>query len=143
MSRRYAGAMMSSPMTKGYWSQRKKVTEGFTLMEVMIAMAILAIILVAAFQSQSQSLSMAGRSRFLTTASLLAQSRMAEIEMVGIENLTINSGDFGAEYPDYTWRVEIADTPADILKKVTVRVINGQLIANNDYTLVYYTLVKK
>jgi general secretion pathway protein I len=135
--------MKSSPMTKGYWPQRKKVAGGFTLMEVMIAMAILAIVLVAVFQSQSQSLSMAGRSRFLTSASLLAQSRMAEVEMAGIENLTITSGDFGNEYPDYTWRIEIGDTPVDLLKKVTVRVINGQLIANNDYTLVYYALVKK
>ena len=47
---------------------------GFTLLEVMIAMAILAITLVAVYQSQSQSISMAGNSRFLTTASLLAQS---------------------------------------------------------------------
>jgi general secretion pathway protein I len=112
-------------------------------MEVMIAMAILAIMLVAVFQSQSQSLSMAGRSRFLTTASLLAQNCMAETEMAGIENLTITSGDFGDEYPDYSWHIEIADTPADIMKKVTVRVKNGQLIANNDYTLVYYALMKK
>ena len=53
---------------------------GFTLLEVMIAMAILAIALVAVYQSQSQSISMAGDSRFLTTASLLAQARMAEID---------------------------------------------------------------
>ena len=41
---------------------------GFTLMEVMIAMAILAITLVTVYQSQSQSISMASNARFLTTA---------------------------------------------------------------------------
>ena len=49
-------------------------------MEVMLAMAILAIALVSVFQSQSQSISMAADSRFLTTAALLAQSKMAEVE---------------------------------------------------------------
>jgi type II secretion system protein I len=123
------------------WGRKRHA--GFTLLEVMMAMAILAIVLVAVFQSQSQSLSMSGRSRFLTTASLLAQSRMTEAELLGIENVTTNSGDFGDEYPDYTWRIEIADTRADIMKKVTVRVTNSQLVTNNDYILIYYALLKK
>ncbi|MCD6153076.1 MAG: hypothetical protein J7J07_04110 [Syntrophobacterales bacterium] len=41
-------------------------------------MTILAIALVAVFQSQSQSISMAGQARFATTAFLLAQSKVAE-----------------------------------------------------------------
>ena len=49
-----------------------------TLLEVMLAMTILAIALVAVFQSQSQSISMAGQARFATTPFLLAQSKMAE-----------------------------------------------------------------
>ena len=57
-----------------------KKKAGFTLLEVMVAMSILAMALVAVFHMQSQSISMAGESRFLTTASLLAQSKMAEIE---------------------------------------------------------------
>jgi len=108
-----------------------------------MAMAIMAIVLVAVFQSQSQSLSMATNSRFLTTASLLAQSRMAEAELVGLENLTVMSGDFGDEHPDYTWRIEITDTLVDILKKVTVKVTNNNLLMNNNYILVYYALLKK
>ena len=55
---------------------------GFTLLEVMIAMAILATTLVVVFQSQSQSISTTGIARFQTTASLLAQSKIAEIEAV-------------------------------------------------------------
>ena len=109
-------------------------------MEVMIAMAILAIVLVAAFQSQSQALSMTGRSRFLTTAPLLAQHRMVAAELAGIENQLTATGDFGDEYPDYVWRLEVMDTPIDPMKKITVRVINRRLVTNNEYILEYYAL---
>ena len=116
--------------------------DGFTLMEVMLAMAILAIVLVVAFQSQSQSLSMSGRSRFLTTASLLAQSRMAELEFTGLDNLMITTGNFGDAYPDYSWKIEVADTAFELMKKVTVRVINNSLYTNNQYIIEYYTVLR-
>jgi len=73
---------------------------GFTLLEVMIAMAILAITLVVVFQSQSQSISMAGQARFETTAALLAQDKMAEIEAADPENIASDTGGFGDDFPD-------------------------------------------
>lgn len=130
-------------MVKENCTRQHGCDNGFTLLEVMIAMAILAIVLVAVFQSQSQSLSMAGRSRFLTVASLLAQSRMTEIETMGPDRITSSSGDFGDDYPDYAWRVELTDTVIDTMKKVTVRVINRNLILNNEYSLVCYMFTKK
>ncbi len=111
---------------------------GFTLLEVMIAMAILAIVLVAVFQSQSQSVSMAGRARFLTTASLLAQERMAEAERTGVDRLLTTSGDFGVHYPGYEWKIEVNDTPLDNLKRISVTVANSRMGANHAYSLVYY-----
>ncbi|MDO9558067.1 MAG: hypothetical protein Q7I89_00080, partial [Syntrophales bacterium] len=81
----------------------------------MIAMAILAIGLVAVFQSQSQSISISGNSRFLTTASLLAQGKMAEIETLDMKDVRTDSGDFGDGFPDYAWRVEVRDTDFDVV----------------------------
>ncbi|HQP12228.1 MAG TPA: type II secretion system protein [Candidatus Omnitrophota bacterium] len=77
---------------------------GFTLLEVMIAMAILAIALVAVFQSQSQSLSLENQSKFSTTAALLAQGKMAELEAADPRDVRSGSGDFGDEFPDYAWK---------------------------------------
>ena len=114
---------------------------GFTLLEVMIAMAILAITLVAVFQSQSQSLSMAGDSRFLTTASLLAQSRMVVIDAADPREVKAGSGDFGEAFPDYGWQVGIADTEIAALKKITVTVTNNGMAAGNAYRLVLYKVV--
>ncbi len=116
----------------------RRPANGFTLMEVMIAMAILAIALVTIFQSQSQSISMTGNSRFLTTASLLAQGKMAEIEMMNMGNVKTDSGDFGDGFPDYTWRVEVKDTEFEMVKKIELTVVNNRLALNNKYLLELY-----
>ena len=114
---------------------------GFTLLEVMIAMAMLAIVLVTAFQSQSQSISMASESRFETTAPLLAQSKMAEIEAMKMSDVNAGEGDFGEKFPDYAWRVEVNDTEFKALKKIEVQVTSSALKSRNSYRLVLYRFV--
>jgi general secretion pathway protein I len=54
----------------------RKENRGFTLLEVMVAIALIAIALTAVLGSQSQSVSLAGEARFNTTATLLAQSKI-------------------------------------------------------------------
>ena len=112
--------------------------KGFTLLEVMIAMAILAITLVVVFQSQSQSISMASGARFETTAALLAQSKMAEIEAANLKDVASGSGDFGDDFPDYSWQVDVTETEIEELKKVAVTVVNEKMTSNNSYRLVLY-----
>ena len=105
-------------------------------------MAILAIALVAVFQSQSQSLSMAGDSRFLTTASLLAQARMSEIEASSPAALTEADGDFEEDFPGYAWHLEVvAREDIPLLKKITLTVTNRQLAGHNSYRLVLYRVI--
>ena len=111
---------------------------GFTLMEVMIATAILAIALVAVFQSQSQSISMSTDSRFMTTASLLAQSKMVEVEAASTLANHNEDGDFGPDYPQYTWRLEVGDTQLPQFKKIDVTVTNKLFINRGIYKLVLY-----
>lgn len=111
---------------------------GFTLMEVMIAMTILAIALVAIFQSQSQSISMSTDSRFMTTASLLAQSKMVEVEAASALDNHSEDGDFGSDYPQYTWHLEVGDTQLPQFKKVEVTVTNKLFISRGTYQLVLY-----
>ena len=115
---------------------------GFTLLEVMIAMAILAISLVAVYQSQSQSVSMAANARFLTTASLLAQSRMSQIDAAAPREVSSGSGDFGENFPDYAWQVEIGDVEGiQFLRRISLTVTNGRMKTNNAYRLVLYKVV--
>ena len=111
---------------------------GFTLMEVMIAMAILAIALVAVFQLQSQSISMSTDSRFMTTAALLAQSKMVEAEAGPTLVNHSEDGDFGPDYPQYSWHLEVGDTQLPQFKKIEVTVTNKLFISGGTYKLLLY-----
>jgi len=111
---------------------------GFTLVEVLVAMAILSIALVAVFQLQSQSVSMSAEARFATSASLLAQSKMTEIETGGVNTGRKQEGDFGPDYPQYGWRLDISDTQLPQFKKIEVTVFNKNLARGGVYKLVLY-----
>ena len=111
----------------------EKADDGFTLLEVMVAIALIAIALMAVLGSQSQSVSLAGESRFNTTAALLAQSKMAEMESQDPEDLTAASGDFGEDFPGYTWKLAVSnvmlDRPenvSDHLKQVDLTIAWGE-----------------
>lgn len=115
--------------------------KGFTLLEVMIAMAILAIALVAVFSSQSQGVSMSGNARFTTTAALLAQSKMVEYEAMAPGSIHSGNGDFGEDFPDYVWQAQVTDTDRDLLRKIEVTVTNQRLGKNNSYRLSLYRVI--
>ena len=99
----------------------------------MVAMAIIAIALTAVLGSQSQSVSLAGEARFSTTAALLAQAKMAEMEAKRPQDVTSSSGDFGEDYTDYTWEVRgdnvVLDEPehvGDHLIEIDLTVSRGE-----------------
>lgn len=99
-----------------------QISPGFTLLEVMIAVAIIAIALMAVLGSQSQGLSLAGESIFNRTASLLAQGKMAEIEAVKDQrDLNSDSGDFGDEFPGYIWQLSVHEVLFDGAEKISDR----------------------
>ena len=95
--------------------------EGFTLLEVMIAVAVLAIALSAVLGLQSRSLTLAAESRFHTTAALLAQGKMAETAVAGMGNLTSDSGDFGDVFSGYAWRLSVQNADLPGLEKMKGR----------------------
>jgi general secretion pathway protein I len=100
------------------WHLNERV-RGFTLLEVMVAMAIIAIAMTAVLNSQSQSVSLASEAKFSTTAALLAQNKMAETEWGNRLDLTSDSGDFGDDFPGYTWQVMVEDVTMDLPENVS------------------------
>lgn len=80
---------------------------GFSLLELMVCLAIIAIAFTAALGLQSSSLSTITEARFKSVACLLAQKKIAEIETADPDNLVSESGDFGDDYPQYRWNILI------------------------------------
>jgi general secretion pathway protein I len=110
---------------------------GFTLLEVMIAVALIAIALVTLLGSQSQSVFFANSAKFETMAALLAQSKMSEITIQAADSLSSDSGDFGEDYPGYAWEATVSDVSiegldaiSDYLKQIDLAVTWGALSYN-------------
>ncbi len=91
---------------------------GFTLLEVMVALAVMSIVLVSVYRMHSQSLAMNTAVRFYTQAPMLAQSKMVEIEALSSNAFPADSGEFGEEFPGYSWKASIADVASEILGEV-------------------------
>ena len=88
---------------------------GFTLLEVLVALAVLAIALTSIYRLQTQTMLMNGSARFYSLAPKLAQARLAEVERMPFDQITDGSGDYGDDHPGYTWELLIEDLPTDLI----------------------------
>ena len=109
------GKRLMTPNTK-YPIPNARNAPGFTLLEVLAAVAILAIVLVAVFRLHFQTTAMTGASKFYTLAPLLAQTKLTDMEITGIENAGSGEGDFGTDMPGLKWRVDTEDVVPAILE---------------------------
>ena len=89
---------------------------GFTLIEVLVALAILTIALTGVYRLQSDTFRMSADARFYTLAPMLAQTKLSEIERQGVAKATDGSGDFGEQYPGYNWSVRLETIASDLMK---------------------------
>jgi len=111
-------------------SRRGGSRAGFTLIEVMLALAIAATALVALLGLQHQSLQSVVRGQELTRAALLAQEVMTAAELERFPALGQTRGDFQnmhpGLYPNFRWyrSVEATALFPDV-RKVNVRVAFG------------------
>lgn len=98
--------------------------EGFTLIEVMVAISILAISLLALMNSSSNTLIVSGRAEAMTIATMLARQKMTDVEIELNKAMKRNEfpdeksedGKFDEPFEDYSWTMEIkrVDLPAPV-----------------------------
>jgi general secretion pathway protein I len=93
--------------------KNKDKEKGFTLLEVMVAVAIISIALVTLIGSQSRSISIASDIRFETDSSLLGKQKLTELTLSDPDWLMNDEGDFGDGYPSYSWRTEFIELSED------------------------------
>lgn len=108
---------------------------GFTLLEVLLAIALLAIALPILLGLRNFDLDLHERATELRTATLLAQEKLLEAELAGVYPIGETTGDFrnaplGApatvaaseRAPGYRWKRTIASTPLPLTREVRVKV---------------------
>ncbi len=97
--------------------------KGFTLLEVLISLAIVSITLVVLIHSQLLSLREGMHSSYYTTAIFLGNEILTNTFTQ--ENLITGDedGDF-SDYPEFSWMRKVEDTEIDGLKSVKI-VISG------------------
>jgi prepilin-type N-terminal cleavage/methylation domain-containing protein len=123
---------------------RKGKDRGFTLLEIVICLGLIALVLMAAFHLQAQNLDLQSEAQFMTTATCLLQERISQIQAVEKIDEGTNSGDFGKDYPDYTYKQEVSAVPdTETLYRVKVTVILERDKAGKDLWLETYLYREK
>lgn len=89
--------------------------KGFTLFEVLVAIAIIAIVFTSVFKMHGQTISMSYSSRFYTIAPLLCQKKLSEIEREDLTQPLDDSGDFGEGNPGYAWHATVNAVESETL----------------------------
>ena len=119
----------------------RKSEAGFTLLGIMVAVAIIAISFVSLLGSQSQSISIASISRFEITASMLARQKLAEIQAADFEELSTDEGDFEDDFVDFHWQTEVSELTEDetgiIGADEMLKVVDLTMSRGDDENMVY------
>jgi len=111
---------------------------GFTLLEVLIALAILSAALTILLGTMANSNQQAIYANRLTQVAQAARSKMIDIEYEVIEdgfteNTWRDSGDFGDEAPNAEWEVEVQPVEIpDEVKDQLLGKVNAQLFGGTD-----------
>jgi general secretion pathway protein I len=118
---------------KTFNQKRTPFNQGFSLLEVMVALSIIAIVLVSIMRLQGQTISMNETIRFYTIAPLLAQSKMSEISQDPLADIS-DSGDFGTDFSGYTWEAQISDLQIDVVEspEIKLKKVDITVQLNND-----------
>ncbi len=98
-------------------------SDGFTLLEVMVAVAILAMVLVTLLGVKNNSTGKVMLADHMTTATLLAKRMMNETLTSGLINESEDEGAFDEEeFKDYTWQKTISPLPIEEARIMEIRV---------------------
>jgi general secretion pathway protein I len=116
---------MNKKMLPG--NQNQITTQGFTLIEVMIAMAIFAIGILAVTSMQMRSINQNASARMQTEATALAVEGLERLKMLSYDHTDLDEGNnpHQDQFGSYTIQWEVTEALDLPTKTITVTVINA------------------
>ena len=122
----------------GMWT-RKFSSKGFSLLEIIICLGLIATALMAVFRLQAWNLDLQSEARFITTAKLLCEERLARVRSDGGVGSGRSSGDFGEDFPQYRYELEISPvTGVAHLYRIGIRIFLYEVQGAGDYQMQTY-----
>jgi general secretion pathway protein I len=115
----------------------RQVATGFTLVEVLVAVAVLAIALSAVIGAMAQQANNAGYLRDKTLALWVAHNRLAELQLdEELPGTGRSDGEVEMSGVEWTWRAQVTETEDPYLNRVDLEV---QMAAREDAVLATLT----
>lgn len=111
-----------NPLQKYFFSKKKN--KGFTLLEVMIALSLLALFMVPLLITHAGSIRAFTRSKEVTHLALLAETKLALIEALGFTESYSESGEV-EEPTDLKWEATVTSVSEGVMMKAEVTASPG------------------
>ena len=126
-------------------STKKWGPDGFTLLEIVVSMGLIAIALTAVFRLQASNLDIQAEARFVTVATQLAQERISRIRAMKTLAEGTMTGDFGESFPGFSFQEEITEVlNKENLFQVKVSIMlerSGTVSELTTVSFLYHTLM--
>jgi len=112
--------------------KQRRSTQGFTLIEVMVALAIVSFSLTAVAASMNQMIDAANSMRERTYASWIAQNKIAELRIANAQpEVSTSSGEVTYANSEWEWRTVVTETGIEKFYRIDVSVSH----AGSDYVV--------
>jgi general secretion pathway protein I len=97
---------------------------GFTLLEVMIALSIVAGVIITVLVSLNYQLGIVNDNRDIVIATILGKKMVGETALLAPAGQ--KKGDFGSAFPQFSWELNLEDTQFKTLKRMDMKVSWGK-----------------
>ncbi len=102
---------------------------GFTLLEVVISVAILGVALMMLLSSVNRNIDIAGKSRDAQIAALLAQQMLTDIELEGFPAVREENGEF-ENYTGFSWFLSVLPYNLSFIES-NIRIVRVLIVWND------------
>lgn len=125
-------------------TQRFSRGRAFTLVEVLAAMVLIAIVLPVVMRGITMATEIASQTRRKTEATGLAQTKLTELIATGEWQNGNLSGDFSPDHPDYKWQSEVVywDQDGTGVSVEQVNLVVTWTARNREQSIALSTLVR-